>query len=449
VACAWLAASGRGTTATIETLLLAAAGLSAAAWLIGPAWIASVLTLLAALGMGIRAAHDPSLRSAVQLMMLAALTLTAALHSRRTAARLRLLSQTVDDLDEQRTLKDQSTGVAAKAEEALKRKYARYQHLQSIAEQLSGLTSLEAIANLAVESAFKLIGKSEVCLLFLLDHEEQELALFASKRQSSQLSIRAKHGDQFDRYVLRTHRPLLVNDVRRDFRFTVNLEPDRPLSSVIACPLLLGQSAEGVLRLDSQRSGAYTQDDLRFLDILLDLIATAVTNARLFARTQQLALTDGLTGLALRRPFLDAMARELSRSARSGEPMAICMADVDHFKRFNDTFGHTAGDLILKGVAQAMQSVVPEDGLTARFGGEEFAVLLPRMHRAGAAVIAEAFRKAVSEGLRQLPGGPHGSVTISVGVAVFPDDGTGDLELIRAADQRLYQAKKMGRNRVC
>ncbi len=432
----------------LPLFLLLLAACSSLTWLTSPAWLAGAVCAGSAFVMSAAASVNTGHEALPFFAANGILAIVCAVRARKANARLRQLDRTIEDLEEQRQIKEQTLAAASKTEETLKRKHARYVQLQAIAERLSSLTALETIADLAVESAYSLIGKSDACMFFLLDMDKQLLSLFASKRQTGLSSIRTKHGDQFDRYVLRTHRPLLVNDVKRDFRFSVGLEPDRPIGSVIACPLLMGQSAEGLLRLDSQRSGAYTQDDLRFLDILMDLVATAVTNARLFARTQQLALTDGLTALALRRPFMDQLGREISRSARSGEPMAICIADVDNFKRFNDTYGHTAGDLILRAVAEVLRSCTPEGSMAARFGGEEFALLLPRMGIEAAAKIADGFRQGVEHGVRQAPGA-YGTVTVSLGVAAFPQDGSADLELIRSADQRLYEAKKRGRNRVC
>ncbi len=420
----------------------------------------------------------------------------AALHRRRLQRRFYRLQQVLDDVGDQRTAKDQLITGASQTREALQKKLSRYTQLQSIAEELSNLTDVSAIAQLAVDRALSLIGKSDVCLLFLVDKEQQELSLFASKKRDTLPSIRAKHGDQFDRYVLRTHRPLLVNDVRRDFRFTVTITPERPISSVIACPLLLGQSPEGVLRLDSAQPGIYTQDDLRLLDILLDLVSLAITNAKLFAQTQRLAMTDGLTGLTLRRPFLEQLTRELTRAGRGRDPVSVLMLDVDHFKSYNDTFGHVAGDLVLQSVAEMLRTVVPSGGVIARYGGEEFAVLLPRLPKHQASEVAEQIRRvierhvqagnrAMSRGAEaSLRGAASGSasssdardrgtqmsavsaarsgvqrpaatssasdvVTVSIGVATFPDDAQAELELIRVADQRLYHAKHSGRNLVC
>ncbi len=396
----------------------------------------------------------------IDIAALLALLAIAASHQRRQLRRLRRMQQLLDDVEEEQTVKHQAITVAQQTRGALQKKLARYTQLQAIADELSSLTDLTAITQLAVERAFSLIGKSDVCLLFLIDQERQELSLFASKKREPVATIRAKHGDQFDRYVLRTHRPLLVNDVRRDFRFTVPMSSERTVTSVIACPVFIGQTPEGVLRLDSAQAGAYTQDDLRFLDILLDLVSTAVTNARLFAQTQQLAMTDGLTGLTLRRPFLEQLTREVARAGRSREPVSVVMLDVDHFKAYNDTFGHSAGDLVLKSVAEMLREAAPPGAVMARYGGEEFAVLLPRIARPQAGEIAERIRHLVERGTQ---GGSHpmgrvsdaagpeaqgGAVTASLGVATFPDDAQADMELLRIADERLYAAKHAGRNLV-
>ena len=379
-------------------------------------------------------------------------------HRQRRRRALRL-QRVVADLDEQLTLNAQAVEAAQQAHESLERKLARYQRLHAVAEQLSRLADLESVSRLAVERAFELIGKSSVCLLYLVDPERQELALRASRKAPSVEPVRAKQGDQFDRYVLRTHRPLLVNDVRRDFRFTISGQEERPIASVMACPVMVGASAEGVLRLDSPTAGVYTQDDLRFLDILLDLVDTAITNARLFAQTQQLAFTDGLTGLYRRQPFLEQLARELARADRSRESVAVLMLDLDNFKQYNDAHGHPAGDAALKMVAQVLRAAVPPEGLCVRYGGEEMAVLLPTVSREQAGALAERIRCAVeAEALRaygpvgpeaQAPGSVPGTpVTVSVGVALYPEDAQSDIELIRRADERLYQAKRAGKNQV-
>ena len=201
--------------------------------------------------------------------------------------------------------------------------------------------------------------------------------------------------------------------------------------------------------MDGPQPGLYTQDDLRLLNILLDLVDTALVNARLFSQTQELAITDGLTGAYRRQPFMDYLERELARSLRSGEPLSVLMLAIDDFKRYNDAFGHTAGDVVLKMVAELARNSTPPHGLTARYGGEEFAVLLPKIARSQAIEIAERIRGLVTERVHVGSQLPRTSVTVSIGVASFPEDGQVELELIRRADQRLYEAKRAGKNRVC
>jgi diguanylate cyclase (GGDEF)-like protein len=442
---------------TLQTLALLAVALATYVWVLFPAAAGAGASVVMLGILGWAWAVHPAPALALSAGALAILTGAAAVQRARRARHLHALQQAVDDLGEDLALKEQAVAGAVQTRDALQRKLARYTQLQTIAEELSGLTQVEPVAALAVDRAFSLIGKSEVCLLFLVDAERQELSLTASKRRSPSASIRAKHGDQFDRHVLRTHRPLLVNDVRRDFRFTVAVSSERDIASVIACPLMLGERPSGVLRLDSAQPAAYNQEDLRFLDTLLDLVSTAMTNARLFKQAQQLAVTDGLTGLSLRRPFMDQLTRELARASRSREPVSVLMIDVDHFKSYNDSHGHTAGDLVLKDVADTLRATVPAGGVPARYGGEEFVVLLPRTGRLKAADVAEAVRRAVEQRTAGLGGAGARAgdrrrgraVTVSVGVAAFPDDGLSELELIRVADQRLYEAKKNGRNMVC
>jgi len=434
---------------TMQTLMMFLMACSAYSWTVLPLGAAITVSAMAGVTMIACWIGARAMLGALDVFVLIGLIVIASLTQHQWTRRLRQLGQKVKDLDEEVYLNEQTLQAEQRGRESLQRKLAKYQQLHAIAEQLSRLSELEAIGELIVERTRELIGKSDACLLFLLDASHHHLALFASERGPDVPAIRAKHGDQFDHYVLRTQRPLLVNDVRRDFRFSVASGTDRPIGSVIACPVVVGEKAEGVLRLDSPSPSAYTQDDLRFLDILLGLVDTAIANARLFAQTQQLAMTDGLTELYRRQPLLEQLARELARATRSREPLAVLMLDIDDFKSYNDVFGHTAGDMVLKAVAQILRSIVPPDGMSARYGGEEFAMLLPKASRSQGVGIAQRIRATIEQQLQPSARGLGRAVTVSVGVAVFPDDAQSDVELLRRADDRLYDAKRAGKNRVC
>lgn len=172
--------------------------------------------------------------------------------------------------------------------------------------------------------------------------------------------------------------------------------------------------------------------------------------AALNAELRQLATTDALTGLGNRRQFDEILAREWRRAARVSKPLSLLMLDADHFKSFNDRYGHQQGDEALRLIARAMQAALPRPSDTAyRIGGEEFAVVLPDTEQAGAETVANRLRQAVIEQLMPHAGNPHGVVTISCGVAVASTGSSDNLtSLIAAADRALYEAKREGRNRV-
>ena len=170
--------------------------------------------------------------------------------------------------------------------------------------------------------------------------------------------------------------------------------------------------------------------------------ALALKNSWLLQQVQRLAETDGLTGLANRRTFETTLERELSRAARSGEPVTLVMVDVDHFKKLNDTYGHQVGDEVLEHVAQVLASACRDFDTAARYGGEEFAVILPACSSAESLVVAERLRESIAS-IETVT-----SVTASAGVATFPAHAAGSEDLIKAADEALYESKRAGRNRV-
>ncbi|HEX2195833.1 MAG TPA: sensor domain-containing diguanylate cyclase [Actinomycetota bacterium] len=170
--------------------------------------------------------------------------------------------------------------------------------------------------------------------------------------------------------------------------------------------------------------------------------ALALRNSWLLQQVQRLAETDGLTGLANRRTFEATLEREMSRAARSGEPVTLVMVDVDHFKKLNDKHGHQAGDEVLRLVARVLASACRDFDTAARYGGEEFAVILPACSSAESLVVAERLRESIAE-IETVT-----EVTASAGVATFPTHAADAEGLINAADEALYESKRAGRNRV-
>lgn len=177
--------------------------------------------------------------------------------------------------------------------------------------------------------------------------------------------------------------------------------------------------------------------------------ASASTLARETARLREISVTDSLTGLYNKRYFDLRLAEEVARSRETGQPLALLMLDIDHFKHYNDTFGHTAGDGVLREVARILRETSRQGDVPCRCGGEEFALILPGAGSEQALAAAERVRRAVAR--HAFPGGaaqPEGRLTVSVGAAVFPGDAAGPAELVERADQALYRAKDAGRNAI-
>jgi diguanylate cyclase (GGDEF)-like protein len=165
-------------------------------------------------------------------------------------------------------------------------------------------------------------------------------------------------------------------------------------------------------------------------------------------RLAQLAVTDGLTGLYNHRHFHERLALEVERSQRNGLPLSLLMIDVDHFKQFNDTFGHPSGDEVLRQLARVLTDTRRANDVVSRYGGEEFTVILVDTAKFTAAKFAERVRERVAAHDFSDAAAKAGRNTVSVGLATYPEDGSDAEALVRAADTALYSAKRAGRNRV-
>ncbi len=189
------------------------------------------------------------------------------------------------------------------------------------------------------------------------------------------------------------------------------------------------------------------QEDGRLLESLVVLASLALENAKLYRETQDLAVTDGLTKLLLRRVLLEKLDQELHRAKDKDSPLSLVLLDIDHFKSVNDTYGHPAGDAVLREVAARVKRSVRDVDVCGRYGGEEFMVLLPQTPLEGALLVAERIREAVKAKPFELRGEER-RITVSLGVAVYPLHSDNGRALIEASDEALYKSKENGRDRV-
>jgi len=213
-------------------------------------------------------------------------------------------------------------------------------------------------------------------------------------------------------------------------------------------PLRLGKHVHGVLAVGGHDC-AFTAGDADLVASTAEQISLALERYRFLAVVQRQASVDDLTGLYNHRFLIDSLGQQVALAERLGTPLAILMLDIDHFKALNDTHGHHAGDLALITFAQTVAGSVRRADLAARYGGEEFVVLMPNTSAHEAFRVAEKIRLAVAATDVELPDRPPVRVTVSVGVAAYPEDTGSASELFTLADGALYQAKRTGRDRTC
>ncbi len=214
--------------------------------------------------------------------------------------------------------------------------------------------------------------------------------------------------------------------------------------TVLCMPITYGDTLLGILNVESEEDRAISDDDVLVMNTLADLLATALHNSFVFQKLQQQSITDGLTGIKTRRFFWEALSAEWKRASRSGRPFSVVLVDLDKFKEVNDTSGHLEGDLVLARVGRLLENKCRQSNVVARYGGDEFIILMPETSVEQAQILAERLRLWLATD----PMLSEHQITGSFGVASFPVHGFSAESIIRVADMGMYISKKAGGDRV-
>ena len=252
---------------------------------------------------------------------------------------------------------------------------------------------------------------------------------------------------------------LLVPEPITEDQMTVHVEkremgtrlvsPQATLKSYLTLPLAVEGEIIGCISLNSHQANAFEAQDLQFFSVIGYQMASTLKHFQRFSSVKNMAIYDTLTSLYNRRYLEERLGLEAQKSFRSGTPLALIMVDIDHFKKVNDTFGHTEGDKVLREISYLLKTSVRKKDVVARYGGEEFILILPEATREVSSIIAERIRRAIENTPFEV-GNIRLKITVSLGVSHFPDDRPSSKEdLVRMADVALYDAKREGRNRVC
>ncbi len=290
----------------------------------------------------------------------------------------------------------------------------------------------------------KIIDINWAAVALVGNDELYSLALFSEPRSSWKAGKRIPVINTATEWVVLHKKPLVESDLSQKSQFVTGGSFSRQGIRSLAClPLITKARIMGSLLVASRRPDAYGLEHIAFLERVAAQIAMPVVNSLLYAEMKEQARVDKLTGLFNRRSLDEVIVAEINRHARYGGVLSLIMLDVDSLKKVNDECGHLAGDDVLRKVGDAIRSSIRSTDQAFRYGGDEFAILLPNTVLHDAGVVAERIRDHVASTLTV--GGVF--ITASIGVATWPANGTVANDLITAADGASYRAKKSGGNR--
>jgi diguanylate cyclase (GGDEF)-like protein len=293
---------------------------------------------------------------------------------------------------------------------------------------------------------------SEAWSMLMVDEGRQELTfeLALGEKGKDVSSFRVKIGEGVAGWVAETGKPTIVNDVSQDPRFAKKFDSETHFKtrSILCAPLISRGRTIGVVEIINRRGGRFTQGDLEILLTLVEPCAIAIENAMLFQRAEQLTITDDLTKLFNSRYLNLYIGREIKRCKRHGIPLSVIFLDLDGFKGVNDQYGHLAGSRTLTEVGGILAEAVRESDILARYGGDEFVVVLPETPPSGALVIAERIRKAIESHRFLSEQGLAARISASFGIASYPDHALTPEGLIQKADQAMYRVKEKDKNGI-
>jgi diguanylate cyclase (GGDEF)-like protein len=299
------------------------------------------------------------------------------------------------------------------------------------------------------------LAEAEKGSLMLCENGSPYLAIKAAKGINKRLldEIKVRAGEGIAGKVFEDGVPLMVSDIEKNNQLPLKRRPRYKTGSFISIPLVSFEKTIGVLNISDKISGeVFSDEDLSLLHSFAAYASIAIERTlyyNLVGLLKESSITDSLTGLFNRRYFEERLFEELNRSERHELPFSFAIIDVDDFKLFNDTEGHLAGDDVLKSISGIAKDSLRIIDVIARFGGEEFAVIMPQTEKEEAFTVVERIRKAVRGMLpRTWKKFPKNEITICIGVSTFPIDGKNRVDLIRNADKALYCAKMQGKDRT-
>jgi len=342
------------------------------------------------------------------------------------------------------------TGNESFGKESLESQVKALTDLIDVAGAVVSTLDLDSVLQAILASAMN-FAATPAGTLAAYDEKEDHFKLHSSEGFSADFAKKERWDvmpDGLTRKVLEAVDTFFIENVDQATYQGEPVELAEGLKALICIPLRLNDEVVGILHLGDFVPRQFEREKMQLLSVFASFASMAIFNAKLHQRTKILAITDALTGLHNHRYFQEIFDLELSRAERYQKRLAVLMIDVDDFKKFNDTYGHPAGDKILVAIGKLISRSLRKVDFAFRYGGEEFIILLPEAGLESAVNAAERLRENIDKETVGIVGcGTVEGVTVSIGVACYPDDGTTRAELFRVVDTLLYKAKEFGKNK--
>lgn len=328
-----------------------------------------------------------------------------------------------------------------------KKEVAKLLSSYEIAREITASLHLEKVFSLIKNIFSKSFNFSQFILFLKKEGVVKPVVTVGTEKFLNQ-SILQREGGEVINWLFSFNQPFYSPDISREKEIRKKLNFPH-LHSCVLFPLVIKEEKIGLILGFSEKIDAFSSEERERIGIITTQVAIGIEKALLYEEIERLAIIDGLTQIYTHRHFIELLLQEIEKCKRYHFSFALLMIDIDDFKKCNDTYGHLAGDEVLKQLAKLVKDSLLEVDVTGRYGGEEFAVFLPQQGNLNlVARKAEEIRRKIEGYKFVLPNRKKIQITVSIGISFYPGDGTNLHDLIDKADQALYHAKNKGKNKV-